>query len=159
MVSPRFEKLEPLLIVGLREPMTEQSAQTIPELWRQFAPYIDRIPCQIMGVSYGLCVHTSDSRNGLFYYMAGCAVSEFAELPPSLSPLIVPAHYYAVFSHDTGVVRIRETIDFIFDKWLPNSNYLHDNQSLHFFERYGKGYNPQTGFGDIEIWLPVTTKK
>lgn len=155
MPSPRYHELPPLLIAGLREPLNEQSAQTIPVLWQNFAPYIGNIPHQVGSVAYGLCVRSSESSNGSFYYMAGCEVSEFADLPTELSPLIVPAHKYAVFIHESHISKIRETIDYVFDKWLPESGKYHNAQSLHFFERYTEDYEPQTGFGGTEIWLPI----
>ena len=155
MQTPHFHELPPLLIAGLREPLNEQSAQTIPVLWQKFAPYKGKIPCQLGQVAYGLCVKSNDSSNGSFYYMAGCEVSEFLNLPDQLSPLIVPAHKYAVFSHEQHISKIRETIDYIFDKWLPASGKKHNPQSIHFFERYTEEFNPQTGMGGTEIWLPI----
>jgi AraC family transcriptional regulator len=156
-LSPSFVELPPLLIAGMREPLDEQSAQSIPLLWQNFAPYIGHIAHQRGAVAYGLCVHSSESSNGHYYYMAGCEVSEFANLPADLSPLIVPAHKYAVFIHDAHVDSIKDTIDYVFDQWLPHSGYKHNPQSIHFFERYGEDFNPQTGFGGMQIWLPLAS--
>ncbi|RYY03165.1 MAG: AraC family transcriptional regulator [Gammaproteobacteria bacterium] len=155
MASPRFADLPPLLIAGMREPLHDQSPQTIPILWQNFAPFIGKIPHQKGSVAYGLCVQSSESSNGCFYYMAGCEVNEFADLPAALSPLIVPAHKYAVFVHETHFSKIKDTIDYVFDKWLPQSGYKHSAQSINFFERYVENFNPENGFGDMEIWLPV----
>jgi len=154
-LSPRFTDLPPLLIAGMREPLNEQSEQTIPLLWKKFAPYIGHISHQLGAIAYGLCVHSSESSNGHFYYMAGCEVSEFLNLPAALSPLIVPAHKYAVFTHESHISKIRETIDYVFDKWLPQSGKQHNAQSIHFFERYTEEFNPESGFGGTEIWLPI----
>lgn len=155
MHSPRFQELPPLLIAGLRKPLDDQSAQAIPLLWQKFASYNGHIPCQKGKDAYGLCVKSNESSNGLYYYMAGCEVSEFLNLPEDLSPLIVPAHNYAVFQHTTHISKIRETIDYVFDKWLPESGKQHNPQSIHFFEHYTEDYNPETGFGGTEIWLPI----
>lgn len=155
-LSPRFVDHPPLLIAGMREPLNEQSAQTIPLLWKKFAPYIGDIQYQIGSrVAYGLCVRSSDSSNGLYYYMAGCEVSEFGVLPADLSLLIVPAHKYAVFVHDAHVSLIRSTIDYIFDQWLPSAAIKHNPQSIHFFERYSEEFDPVKGLGGTEIWLPL----
>ena len=155
-LTPRFVELPPLLLAGMREPLNEQSAQTIPLLWQKFAPYIGNIPHQQGNmVAYGLCVRSSESSNGFYYYMAACEVSEFADLPTDLSPLIVPAHKYAVFTHETHVSRIKETIDSVFDQWLPASGLTHNPQSIHFFERYGEEFCPDVGVGGTEIWLPI----
>ncbi len=156
-LTPRFFELPPLLLAGMREPLNEQSAQTIPLLWQKFSPYIGNIPHQLGNrVAYGLCVRSSESSNGSYYYMAACEVGEFTDLPAGLSPLIVPTHKYAVFRHDGHVARIKETIDVVFDQWLPISGFTHSSESIHFFERYGEDYNPETEVGGMEIWLPVT---
>jgi AraC family transcriptional regulator len=155
MPNPRYVELSPLLVAGMREPLHEQNAQTIPIWWQKFAPFIGKIPHQIGQVAYGLCVQSSESSNGSFYYMAGCEVSEFADLLSELSPLIVPAHKYAVFNHGGHVSKITDTIDYVFDKWLPESGQKHNAQSIHFFERYGENFNPQSGLGGMEIWLPI----
>jgi AraC family transcriptional regulator len=155
-LTPRYVELPPLLLAGMREPLNEQSAQTIPVLWQKFAPYIGKIPHQQGNmVAYGLCVRSSESSNGSYYYMAACEVSEFSDLRAELSPLIVPAYKYAVFAHETHVSCIKETIDQVFDQWLPTSGFTHNAQSIHFFERYGEDYNPEAGVGGMEIWLPI----
>lgn len=154
-IVPRFVDLPPLLVAGMREPLSEQSAQTIPLLWQKFAPYIGQIPYQRGGTAYGLCVRSSESSNGHYYYMAGCEVSEFGNLPADLSPFIVPAHKYAVFTHADHVSAIKNTIDYAFDQWLPTSGFQHNPQSIHFFERYGEAFDPVTGVNDMEIWLPL----
>lgn len=156
-INPRFVSLNPLLIVGMREPLGEQSAQSIPILWKNFSPYLSIIPHRVSNIAYGLCVRSTESSNGLFYYMAGCEVSEFGGLSPALSPIIVPAQEYAVFSHKAHLSRIRETIDQVFDVWLPRSNRTHDSRSIHFFERYGEGFDVVAGEGDVEIWLPLVS--
>jgi AraC family transcriptional regulator len=155
MQSPRFMALPPLLIAGMREPLNEQSTQKIEKLWKDFTPYMGNIPFQVGHVAYGLCVQSGGNSQRAFYYMAGCEVSEFVNLPAQLSPFIVPAHNYAVFSHDTHISIIRETIDYVFDRWLPESGKQHNSQSIHFFERYSENFNPMIGIGGVEIWLPV----
>lgn len=156
-IIPRFVDLPPLLVAGMREPLSEQSAQTIPLLWQKFGPYIGQIAYQRGGVAYGLCVRSSESSNGHYYYMAGCEVSEFGNLPADLSPFIVPAHKYAVFTHTDHASAIKGTIDYAFDQWLPTSGFKHNSQSIHFFERYGETFDPVAGLNDMEIWLPLAS--
>lgn len=154
-LSPRFLQLPPLLLAGMREPLDEQSSRTIPLLWQKFAPHIGNIPHQKIRAAFGLCVRSPDSSNGFYYYMAACEVAEFSDLPADLSPLIVPAYKYAIFSHETHVSLLKETIDAVFDQWLPSSGFAHNPESIHFFERYGDEYCPDVGVGGIEVWLPI----
>ncbi|HWV13897.1 MAG TPA: GyrI-like domain-containing protein [Cellvibrio sp.] len=135
--------------------MNGNSAQSIPLLWQKFAPFIGTTPHQLGRNCFGLCAPSDASQNH-FYYLAGVEVSDFDKLPPALSPVILPSQRYAVFPHESHVSRIKETIDAAFDQWLPNSGYNHAKQSLHFFERYSESYDPETGYGGTEIWLPVS---
>ncbi|HSC67362.1 MAG TPA: GyrI-like domain-containing protein [Cellvibrio sp.] len=154
--APRIEQAGPLLVAGLREQLDEQVATKIPQLWQQLVSCWDEIPQRVGPADYGLCIHL---RGREYYYMAACAVWDFTGLPEKFSPFIIPSQTYAVFVHSGPVQRICETIDFAFDQWLPHSGYQHQAEqenTLHFFERYGEQFNPQTGAGDIEIWLPVT---
>jgi AraC family transcriptional regulator len=70
-----------------------------------------------------------------------------------LSQVEIPSHRYAVFSHRSHVSTIRYTIEAIGKDWLPNSGYKAAGDP-DFFERY-KSFDPETGIGDIEIWLPI----
>jgi len=154
-LSPRFETAGPLLIAGLREPLDEHAAHKIPQLWQRLVSCWDDIPQRVGTADYGLCIHLQGHE---YYYMAGCAVWDFTGLPEAFSPFIIPSQHYAVFTHAGHVTCIRNTIDFIFDQWLPDSGYQllqHQHNSLHFFERYGEQFDPLIGEGDIEIWLPV----
>jgi AraC family transcriptional regulator len=68
----------------------------------------------------------------------------------------IPAKRYVVFSHHGPVSNIR-AIDAV-HKWFLTSG-LSGAQAGHdlpvMLERYGEGFDPQTGSGDIEIWTPI----
>lgn len=155
LIEPRIEQAGPLLVAGLREPLDQNAAQRIPKLWQQLTSGWDLITQRVDNVGYGVCIHL---RGHEYYYMAACTVWDFTGLDASLSPFIIPSQTYAVFSHSGSVQTIRTTIDIAFDQWLPTSGYRHavaQENSLHFFERYGETFDPHSGTGDIEIWLPV----
>jgi hypothetical protein len=52
------------------------------------------------------------------------------------------------------VSKLGDTIPAIFMKWLPASGHEPIRNSG-FFERYGEGFNVESGRGDIEIWIPI----
>ncbi len=156
--DPRIEQSGPLLVAGLRAPLDEQSAEKIPQLWQQLVSCWDDIPQRVGPADYGLCIHLQGRE---YYYMAACAVWDFTGLPEKFSPFIIPSQTYAIFEHRGSVSSICNTIDFAFDQWLPQSGYQHQatqENALHFFERYGEKFDPSTGTGDIEIWLPLLNK-
>jgi AraC family transcriptional regulator len=151
--APRIIDGNPLLIAGLREPV--QSVAKIPELWQRAMAY--KFPHRVGRADYGLCF---DCMSDNFEYLAGVEVSDFSGLPAELGRTSIPAQKYAVFSHRDHVSQLSRTIEKIMSDWLPNSGYQLTRttpESPDFFERYTEEFNPQTGTGGIEVWIPVKT--
>lgn len=160
LAPPRLVNREPMLLTGLREAMCENFADEIPQLWQKFGGMLELISHKVDHNCYGLCMKEAQDSPEL-YYMACCEVSDFVDLPAALSPVILPSHCYAVFQHTDSVIHISETIGEIFDHWLPHSDYELVQQSahcLHHLEKYGEQFNPETGLGGVEIWVPVVLR-
>ena len=149
----RFEEEQPLLIAGLKEHYTAETMSRIPEQWQRFRPYIGNVPGQVDQKTYGVCYNANA---GEFDYLTGVAVSNTSQLPEGLSEFQVPAQKYAVFSHLEHISKIRDTIEAIGKDWLPTAAYEPTGTPA-FFERY-QNFNPETGFGDTEIWVPITAR-
>jgi AraC family transcriptional regulator len=148
---PRFENSKTLLIAGLSERYDGDSSKAIPAQWQRFMPYIGNIPGQIGRTAYGVCCNSDEEGN--FDYICGVEVSDFSELPPELARLRIPARRYAVFTHRDHISTIRRTVNTIWNKWLPESGY--EVADAPDFERYGAEFNPETGTGGVEIWIPL----
>ena len=106
-------------------------------------------------VAYGVSLFKGAGSGECEYCLAGVEVSDFSGLPSELSQLRIPAHKYAVFPHREHVSRIWNTIDAIGQKWLPGSGYKVAADALGFFEPYDENFDPQTGFGGMEVWMPI----
>ena len=65
----------------------------------------------------------------------------------------MPAHRYAVFTHEGRISAIRRTWRTIYTKWLPDSRLTRADGPD--FERYADDFDPDRGIGGIEIWIPV----
>jgi AraC family transcriptional regulator len=154
--APRFENGKALLIAGLREHYTSETMKNMPALWQRFAPHIGNIPGQVVGhVAYGLSFNALGS-DGMDY-MAGVEVSSSSNLPSDFSVTTIPVQKYAVFSHREHVSKMYETLDSI-DKWLPGSGLEVSGGAAgapDFFERYSEEFNPLTGMGGMEVWVPI----
>jgi AraC family transcriptional regulator len=148
---PRFETSRPFLIAGLGERYSCETSAGIPMQWQRFNPYIGNIPGEIGEVAYGVCANGDDAGN--FDYIAGVEVSDFSDLPKEFFRVRVPAQKYAVFSHHEHISTIRRTVNTIWNKWLPASG--HEIADAPEFERYGPEFNPRSGDGGLEIWIPV----
>jgi AraC family transcriptional regulator len=148
---PRFENYRPILFAGLAERYDCQSSGGIPDQWQRFGPNIGRIPGQVGSIAYGV-IFNFDSE-GNFDYMCAVEVSGPSALPKGLSNLQVPGHKYAIFSHRGHIAGIRATMSAIWSEWLPQSGHkAFEGPTL---ERYGPEFNPRTGMGGLEIWVPI----
>lgn len=161
ITSPHFENCEMMTIAGLILRLNENADREIPALWQRLAPHLGKVPGQIGSADYGLCIRAEDD-NCCFDYLAGIEIANMSApsgaLPSDWRIVNCPAQKYAVFTHDRHVSELHRSIHLIFDQWLPASNHQHAQNAgnpIHFFERYGEGFNPKTGFGDIELWLPI----
>jgi AraC family transcriptional regulator len=149
--SPRFETSHPLLIAGLGERYTWESGAAIPGQWQRFHQSVGNIPGRIGQVAYGVCCNGDDAGN--FDYIAGVEVSDFSDLPREFSSVRIPEQKYAVFAHRDHISTIRRTINTVWNEWLPASGLKAADAPS--FERYDENFDPLTGNGGLEIWLPV----
>lgn len=151
---PRFEDGKALLIAGLRERYNSESSAAIPSQWQRFQTHIGHVPHQVGGVAYGVCYNTDE--NGNMDYLSGVEVSSFDDLPPELERIRVPPHHYAVFRNSDHVSTIRRSWMTIFSKWFPGSGYEAADAPV--LERYPESFDPKTGLGGFELWIPVKQK-
>jgi AraC family transcriptional regulator len=149
--APRFETSKPLLVAGIGERYTCESSAGIPGQWQRFHQTVESIPDRIGKVAYGVCFNGDDAGN--FDYIAGVEVSDFSDLPREFSRVRIPEHRYAVFTHPDHVSTIRRTVNTIWNQWLPASGLKAADAP--FFERYDENFDPLTGNGGLEIWVPV----
>jgi AraC family transcriptional regulator len=148
---PRLIDGKALLIAGIGERYNEATGGDIAAQWQRFAPYLGKVPGQIGTASYGVCLNAEEV--GFFDYVCGVEVSDFAAVPPQFMCVRVPERRYAVFLHRGHVSAIRRTLNTIWNKWLPESGLTVVDAPA--FERYDERYDPRSGTGDVEIWLPV----
>jgi AraC family transcriptional regulator len=154
--APRFEDGKALLIAGLRSHYTAASMNNIPEQWQRFAHYIGNVPCQVGRMTYGLNFLSANVEG--IDYLSGVEVSSCSGLPSEFRCVSIPARRYAVFAHRDHVTKLRDTCDAIGKKWFPGSGYelaRGDAETPDFFERYTEEFNPQTGMGGMEVWVPI----
>jgi len=152
--SVRFETADVLLIAGLSQRFSAATATTIPALWQRLVPYMDSLPQRIGEADYGICYGID--ANGSFDYLCGFEVTQLSSLPTEFSHVRIPSQRYAVFAHTGHVSEVRKTIDAIYRSWLPSAGVAPTGMP-DFIERYGPGFDPRAGQGDMEIWLPIAT--
>jgi AraC family transcriptional regulator len=148
---PRFEIGKPLLVAGISERYSHANGAGIPGQWQRFHQSVQNIPGRIGQVAYGVCCNGDDAGN--FDYIAGVEVSDFSDLPREFSSVRIPEAKYAVFTHRDHISTIRSTVNTIWNHWLPASGLKAADAPS--FERYDENFDPLTGNGGLEIWVPV----
>jgi AraC family transcriptional regulator len=148
---PRFETSKPLLVTGVGERISQENGAGIPALWQRFHQTVADLPGRVGPVAYGVCCNGDDAGN--FDYIAGVEVTDFSDLPREFMRVRIPAQKYAVFTHREHISTIRRTINAIWNRWLPSSGFQAGDAPN--FERYDENFDPHTGNGGLEIWLPI----
>jgi AraC family transcriptional regulator len=127
----------------------------IPELWARFVPRLDEIPHRVTTNTYGVCLDadpTTVEEIG-FTYVAGVAVERIDGVPPDMVAVTIPASRYAVFTHAGHISRMGDTVKQIWGVWLPQSRHRHVSRPD--FESYDARWDPATGLGEIDIYVPI----
>jgi len=149
--EPRRETGAAMLIAGLRERYSVDNVAGIPMQWQRFRTFIDSIPGRVGRATYGVCCDFGEPSE--FDYVTGVAVSRLDDMPAEFSSVRLAAEEYLVFRHRGHVSGIGGTWRAIMEGWLPASGPRMAEAPC--FERVGEEFNPETGTGGIEIWIPV----
>lgn len=156
--DPDFTNGRALRIAGTREEYTFARRHEIPEQWRRFGDrWFGRVPGAVSREAYGVSLPPAPGFD--FAYICGVEVSDFALVPSQLDRLEIPAYQQARFAHDGAVTGLCDTIDAVMGLWLPQSGLAIDGAARPdvpgLVEWYGASFDPATGRGDMEVWVPV----
>jgi AraC family transcriptional regulator len=151
LAPPTFETRGPLLLVGLLEHYEHGDMSAIPAQWQRFQPWLGSIPNQVPYVAYGVICNGDDE--GAMDYLTAMEVADFSDVPSELSRLRAPPQRYAVFRRSGHISQMRSVWHTLWAEWIPNR--LKRVADAPFFELYPEAFDPQTGDGGFEIWLPV----
>jgi AraC family transcriptional regulator len=150
--APTFQQGPELLVAGLNESYGKDTRAKIPQQWQRLAPHLGKVPGQAGRDAYGVCHDCGPDCH--FEYLAGVAVSSPYRLPDGFTTLKVDARRYAVFTHSGHVSSLPATIDTIWSKWAPDCA-LPVAHGAPCFERYTPAFDPGTGLGGMEVWIPL----
>lgn len=151
MNQPRLVSRDEILLFGLARHCPAAGDPQIPSQWNRFLPYIGHIDRQVGNVAYGVIYNSDDS--GSYDYLCGVEVSEFPHQPAELTRLRIPPQKYAIFEHRDHVAAVADTWKAIWERGLPEAGLKAAPGPA--FERYGENFDPRTGLGGLEIWVPV----
>lgn len=154
IAAPETRRLGALLIAGMRRYFAFEDRGGIPALWQRFTPHIGHIPGEVAGATYGVCMPPSIGGDDGFDYLSGVAVRSLDDLPEDLVGIRIPARTWAVFAHRDHVSTIAATCQGAVE-WLAREGRTPPEGTTQMVEFYGQQFNPRTGEGGCEVWMPV----
>lgn len=144
-----------MLFAGLRKYYRFEDRGGIPSLWQIFAPHMGAIPGETPYVSYGLNLAPANPKDEMgFDYMCAVEVKSLDDLPEGLSGLRIGSRTWAEFRHTGHVSSIGATCAAAGD-WLAKSGRATTGGGMEMIEFYPKEFDPRTGMGGCEVWVPV----
>jgi len=145
--APQEEACGALLIAGIGSRHRGASVASIPSQWQR----LSMEQPLMTSPTWGVCCNQDD--DGSFDYIAGITMSSFDALPPGWQAVRVAARRYVVGRHAGHISTVRSTWRWLLDVYLPAAGLsLADAPEL---ERYDASFDPHTGLGGVDIWLPL----
>lgn len=148
---PRFVAAPARRVAGINGTHTFETRSDIPSQWARFGPRVAEVAGPDPACVYGVCWNYRAGEG--FDYLSGADLAEGAAVPEGMTEIRLPAGRHAVFTHAGNVSTIADTLDAIWRKWLPNSG--HEAADAPSFERYDARFDPASGDGGFEIWVPL----
>ena len=117
---------EALKVVGMKI-QTSIEENNIPQLWNDFIDRMNELDkIAVPDCSLGICLNetgTEFHEDYKFDYLVCKVVKDDSIIPAGMEYREIPAQLVAVFTHLGSLETLSETYDYIYDKWLPNSEY------------------------------------
>jgi AraC family transcriptional regulator len=158
-MTPRIETLYEKKLIGRRRTMCF-SDYKIDELWRTFSPRRKEITNNLTNDLISLVIykpnHFTDFKpTNEFERWAAVEVANFDYIPAEMETFILHGGLYAVFDYK-GLNTDKSIFQYIFETWLPTSDYDLDNRPH--FEVLGDKYKNNDPKSEEEIWIPIKKK-
>jgi len=95
-------------------------------------------------------------QNKVFEKWAAVPVSNHQSIPDGMEPFVIPKGLYAVCKYKGKGSEAQKTYQYIFTKWIPNSDYELDNRPH--LAIMGEKYKNEDPDSEEELWIPIREK-
>jgi AraC family transcriptional regulator len=160
-MQPRLEIIPEKKLVGKHLNMSLAENRT-SELWRSFMTEKKGIKSFVSSDLISMQVYDPSmdfkdfNMNTEFEKWAAVEVPDFNSIPHGMDKHILSGGLYAVFLYRGLPSMFQNTFHYIFDSWLPNSEFELDNREH--FELLGEKYKNNDPGSEEEVWIPVKPK-
>lgn len=155
LIEPQIKNLKETKLIGIHLNMTLNNNKTM-ELWKTFMPRKNEILNNVSEELISMQVYsngiTLGDMNQPFEKWAVKEVLTFDNIPKDMEAFTLEEGLYAVF-HYKGLSSDISIFLYIFNTWLPSSDYILDNRPH--FEVLGEKYKNGDPNSEEEIWIPI----
>jgi AraC family transcriptional regulator len=159
-MQPRIENVAEKRLIGKRVVMSFAENRDV-ELWRSFMPRRKKIR-NVIGTDL-YCIQVYDNMdfktfdpNIKFEKWAAVEVTDFAAVPQGMEAITLPAGLYAVFLYKGAASAAVEFFQYVFQTWLPNSDFSLDNRPH--FDVLGQKYENEDPSSEEDICIPIKNR-
>ena len=149
--APDIRRSEGFEVIGLDIDCSGGAVAGIPQMWEAFNARDAEVAAVEGAAAFGVC-HGADGEGG-FRYLAGLQSRAGAGVPDGMARVRVPAGRHAVWTHQGHVSDLPALVGAIWNGGLEAAGLTHRRAPD--FERYDARFDPATGRGAIEVWVPV----
>lgn len=154
LAEPEITKRGPLLLAGLPKHFQFSDRGAIPGLWQQFAPLIAQLPTTGPGVTFGVVAAPPPGEEG-FEYAPSVQIKSADDLPEGLKAIRIAEHPFAIFRHSGHIAEMPAVCNAVYGEWCATSSHKPAEIPIQMLEYYPETFDPMTGAGGFEIWLPL----
>ncbi|CCG46653.1 AraC effector binding domain protein [Halobacillus halophilus DSM 2266] len=158
-INPKIITVEEKKLIGKSKRMSldEDYSQ---ELWKSFMPPRHSIPNRVDDLYYNIKIfdqpfdpdHFDTSTTFVKWAAVEVAQHEFEEVA-DMETYLFSGGLYAMFLHRGPASGFNQTLQYIFEEWLPSSSYDLDDREH--FERLTEDYHPADSEAVEEVWIPI----
>jgi len=156
MMQPKIIEKNRFTVIGmdcLTTTEDNENHKVIIELWNQFKPRIDEVknkknPTRMVGI-----YKQRKNYPNRFAYIASVEVSTLSDIPKGMIPKIINGSKYAVFTYQGELCDIDKTYDYIYDEWLPESDF-DENKNGDNLEIFNIDF-PEEDNSDVDIYIAI----
>ena len=159
-MKPKIVQFEEKIIVGISTEMSLVQNKT-SELWKSFRGRTKEILNRSSEYFISLQQYPSSYVENFdphkkFVKWACVEVDAVENMPLGMGRLVVEGGLYAVFNYKGNAENAPAFFQYIYGKWIPNSEYILDDRPQ--FEVLDAKYKNNDSTSEEEVWGPIKTK-
>ncbi len=158
----RFESFGPFTLTGILRSHRMQSddevlSSAVAKQWRDLLRVSLKIPARLPPLGFGAGLHFEPAADTLEFF-CGFVLRSTARVPEELQSVVIPECTCAVFRHSGEISRLPHTLGAIFGTALSLAGLQRLDPAgdiPSFVLRARLGFDPGTGFGGVDVLVPV----